>query len=158
MSTTDTPVDDRDIFITRSFDAPRELVWRFWTEPDRLASWFGPDGFTVPTESVSITLVEGGEWNLTMVEDATGITSPLHTRFVTVREPEYLEMVIDGGDSNGFGELAELHLRVQFHDHGEKTRVTLHQGPFTEEQKTATATGWEMSFVTLDAILAGGLQ
>ena len=45
-------------------------------------------------------------------------------------------------------------MHVQFHDHGEKTRVTLHQGPFTEEQRTQTAVGWEMSWVKLDGIFA----
>jgi uncharacterized protein YndB with AHSA1/START domain len=35
--------------ITRTFDAPRELVWKAWTEADRLKQWFGPKGFTMPT-------------------------------------------------------------------------------------------------------------
>lgn len=152
---TDT-VTDRDVYITRSFDAPRELVWKFWTDPDRLAEWFGPTGTSTPRETVSITPEAGGEWNLEMHDDATGAVYPMHTRFVEVREPEYLEMVIDAATSDIVGELETLRLRVTFHDHGERTRVTLHQGPFTEEQKRATSTGWEQSFVTLDAILAGG--
>ena len=149
-------VTDRDVHMTRSFDAPRELVWKFWTEPERLAEWFGPDTVTTPRETVSITPEAGGEWNLVMRDNATGAEYPMNTRFVEVREPEYLEMVIDAAASDIVGELETLRLRVTFHDHGEKTRITLHQGPFTDEQKRATSTGWEQSFVKLDAIIAGG--
>ena len=148
-------VTDRDVYITRSFDAPRALVWKFWTDPDHLAEWFGPSNVTTPRETVSITPAVGGEWSLEMHDSATGAVYPMATRFVEVREPEYLEMVIDAATSDIVGELETLRLRVTFHDHGEKTRITLHQGPFTEEQKSATSTGWEESFVKMDALLAG---
>src|SRR5882762_3903510 len=39
----------REFVITRVFDAPRELVWKAWTERDRLMQWFGPKGFTMST-------------------------------------------------------------------------------------------------------------
>ena len=38
---------DKEFVITREFDAPRELVWKAWTERDRLMQWFGPKGFTM---------------------------------------------------------------------------------------------------------------
>ena len=154
MTDTTPEVTDRDVYITRSFNAPRELVWRFWTQPVHLASWFGPTETTTPVETISISLEEGGSWNLAMRDNVTGDLYPMNTRFVTIREPEYLEMVIDSADTNGLGTLEQLRLRVTFHDHGDKTRITLHQGPFTEEQKQQTATGWEQSFVKLDAIFA----
>ena len=147
-------VTDRDVYITRSFAAPRDIVWKFWTEPDLIAQWFGPHGIAIDPSTVAVDAREGGSWELTM-EDEQGI-HPLSATIVRMVEPEYLELVIEA--ETGLGHVDNIILRVQFHDHGEKTRVTLHQGPFTEEQKTATATGWEMSFVTLDAILAGGLQ
>ena len=37
----------REILITRVFNAPREVVWRAWTEPDQVAKWFGPRGSKV---------------------------------------------------------------------------------------------------------------
>jgi len=155
MTDTTPEVTDRDVYITRSFDAPRELVWKFWTEPEHLAQWFGPADYSTPLETITISLEEGGAWSVAMRDDATGDLYPMNTRFVTVREPEYLEMVIDSADTNGLGTLEQLRLRVTFHDHGEKTRVTLHQGPFTEEQREQTSVGWEQSFVKLDAIFAG---
>ena len=44
-----TTIDDQALVMERVFDAPRELVWRAWTEPKHFARWYGPDGFTIPT-------------------------------------------------------------------------------------------------------------
>ncbi|HYT14944.1 MAG TPA: SRPBCC domain-containing protein, partial [Burkholderiales bacterium] len=40
--------NERTVVITRVFDAPRELVWRAWTDPRHMAQWWGPQGFTNP--------------------------------------------------------------------------------------------------------------
>lgn len=50
----------KELTITRIFDAPRELVWKAWTEPERVKSWWGPKGFTSPV--VKIDLRVGGEY------------------------------------------------------------------------------------------------
>jgi uncharacterized protein YndB with AHSA1/START domain len=52
--------------ITRVFDAPREVVWREWTEPERFADWFGGVVSSVPLDSVTMDVRVGGEWRLTM--------------------------------------------------------------------------------------------
>jgi len=39
---------ETELFITRIFDAARELVWKAWTEPERVKRWWGPQGFTAP--------------------------------------------------------------------------------------------------------------
>ena len=44
-----TAPSDLEFVITRVFDAPRELIWKAWTERERLMQWFGPTGFTMPT-------------------------------------------------------------------------------------------------------------
>ena len=54
------------ITITRVFDAPRELVWREWTEPERFADWFGGSEAEVPLNSVAMDVREGGRWRATM--------------------------------------------------------------------------------------------
>jgi uncharacterized protein YndB with AHSA1/START domain len=58
---------DPDITITRTFDAPRDLVWKEWTEPERFADWFGGPEVDVPLASVSMDVRSGGTWRLTMV-------------------------------------------------------------------------------------------
>ena len=54
------------ITIVRVFDAPRERVWREWTEPERFADWFGGSESEVPPSSVSMDVRPGGSWRLTM--------------------------------------------------------------------------------------------
>ena len=44
-----TPSADRQIVITRTFDAPRELVFKAWTDPKQIVQWWGPNGFTTTT-------------------------------------------------------------------------------------------------------------
>ena len=58
------------LHIERVFDAPRELVWKAFTDPDEMAQWFGPVGYHVPRESVEIDLRVGGVSKLTMVPDS----------------------------------------------------------------------------------------
>jgi uncharacterized protein YndB with AHSA1/START domain len=150
--TTPTDITERDVYITRAFDAPREVVWRFFTEPEQLAAWFGPVGFSVPIDSVTTELHEGGRWEFTMVDDATGDGYPVHGRITSCIAPEYLEVVLSA--ETGSGPLENVVLSIQFHDHGERTRITLHQGPFTDEMREQTAAGWEESFVKLDQLFA----
>lgn len=150
---TDLPaVTERDVYITRSFAAPREVVWKFWTEPERLAQWFGPTGFHTPLDRIDVSLVEGGTWHLGMTDDASGEVYPLSATFLAINEPEYLELHIASASN---GEIEDVILRITFHDHGPTTRMTLHQGPFTPENRDLTIEGWEQSFITLDTILEG---
>lgn len=146
-------VTDRDVYITRSFAAPRATVWKFWTEPERLAHWFGPDGTRTPVERIDVDLREGGTWNLGMTDEATGEVYPLSATIIMAIEPEYLEMIVSAQSSAG--DLEDIMLRVQFHDHGNTTRMTLHQGPFTPEIRDLTADGWNQSFERLHAIFQG---
>lgn len=152
---TEPTVTDSDVYITRSFAAPVDVVWRFWMTPDGIAQWFGPDGFEVPLGSVTIEPRVGGAWNLAM-RDEEGNRFPITGTIVELVEHELL--VVDLGAQTGLGDLEHVTLRVQFHDHGERTRITLHQGPFTPEQRTATAAGWEMSFAKTDAIITAGTR
>jgi uncharacterized protein YndB with AHSA1/START domain len=49
-----------DLVITRVFDAPREAVWKAWTDPKRFMRWWGPKGFTSP--ACKIDLRVGGKY------------------------------------------------------------------------------------------------
>jgi uncharacterized protein YndB with AHSA1/START domain len=59
-------VAEYGITIKRVFDAPRERVWREWTEPDAFADWFGGPESEVPLSTVSMDVRPGGAWRLTM--------------------------------------------------------------------------------------------
>ena len=56
---------DKDgILIVRVFDAPRELVFKAWTEPERFATWFGEHGSSIPLENISMDARPGGAWSV----------------------------------------------------------------------------------------------
>jgi len=55
---------DRELLLTRLLDAPIELVWEVWTEPEHIAKWWGPDGFTNSISKMDVN--PGGEWDLIM--------------------------------------------------------------------------------------------
>jgi uncharacterized protein YndB with AHSA1/START domain len=57
-------VAEREITDTRVINAPRELVWKVFTEPVHVVQWWGPDGFTNTTKSMDVRV--GGEWIHTM--------------------------------------------------------------------------------------------
>lgn len=61
---TNTTITDREIAISRLLDAPRELVYRVWTQPEHIAQWWGPNGFT--TTILHMDVRPGGEWKFIM--------------------------------------------------------------------------------------------
>jgi uncharacterized protein YndB with AHSA1/START domain len=60
---------ERGLELTRIFDAPRERLWREWTEPERFADWFGGREAHIPVDSVSMDVRPGGRWQATMHYD-----------------------------------------------------------------------------------------
>ena len=146
---------DTDVFITRVFNAPRDVVWKFFTEPEYMARWFGPSTVHVPEETVKVQLHPGGSWDLDMVDNATGEHYPLRATLTAVIPPEYLEgSEVSGAETMTPDGRTPVTLRIWLHDHGDKTRMTLHQGPFTTEFRDMTSAGWNESFEKIDAILA----
>src|SRR6185436_11510767 len=55
---------DREIVLTRLLGAPRELVWKVWTDPGHVAAWWGPTGFTTTTQAMEVR--PGGVWRYVM--------------------------------------------------------------------------------------------
>ena len=55
---------DRELLITRTLNAPVDLVWEAWTNPEHIAKWWGPNGFT--NTITTMDMKPGGEWILTM--------------------------------------------------------------------------------------------
>jgi uncharacterized protein YndB with AHSA1/START domain len=55
---------DREILISRTLNAPVELVWEAWTNPEHIANWWGPNGFTNTITKMDVK--PGGDWDLVM--------------------------------------------------------------------------------------------
>src|ERR1700733_13330918 len=87
----------REIIMTRIFDAPRELVFEMWTDPKRLAHWWGPRGFTPTIQEMDVR--PGGSWKMIM-HGPDGVDYPNHSVFVEVVKPERL-VYTHGGRGEG---------------------------------------------------------
>src|SRR6266496_3604765 len=76
---------DRELFISRLLNAPRELVWEVWTNPEHIANWWGPEGFSNTINTMDVK--PGGEWNLVM-HGPDGTDYKNKSIFKEVEEPE----------------------------------------------------------------------
>jgi uncharacterized protein YndB with AHSA1/START domain len=141
----------QEVLITRIFDAPRERVFRAWTDPDEVAAWYGPEHFDTPRERIRIDLRVGGRYELTMVQRDNGAEFPAVYEIVELVEPELLVLRSDPMPEHGMPE--PIVTRVEFHDHGGKTRMTLSDGPYRESRHAES--GWNAAFDKLARLVAG---
>jgi len=126
----------QEITITRVFDAPREQVWKAWTEPEQIARWWGKRGWRTPVESVTLDVRPGGAFRLMSVSDADGSEMPLEAVYREVVEPERLAFgrVSHEGEHDGPG------ATVTFTDLGDgRTRMTFHTTMHASDRLRDTA-------------------
>lgn len=84
------PITARELTITRVLDAPRELVWASWTEPEQLATWWGKRGWNARPSSIVVDVRPGGVFRLTSVSDENGAEMHHDAVYREVIEPELL--------------------------------------------------------------------
>jgi len=140
---------EREIVLSRVLDAPRDLVFAAWTDPEQLPRWFGPEGFRC--ETLEIDIRQGGRWRFVFVApDGTRYDNRMV--FLQVRAPELLEF--DHG-SDMDDDPARFRVTVTFDQQGDgKTVVTLRQLHPTKAQRDETI-GFgavEFGYQTLDKL------
>ncbi|HEX2705220.1 MAG TPA: metalloregulator ArsR/SmtB family transcription factor [Candidatus Lustribacter sp.] len=144
-----------EVCISRYFDAPPEMVYRAFVDPAQLAQWFGPLVFHVPASTVDIDARPGGHWRMTMVNnDDPQWQSPISSTFVEVVENRLLVGYELAQGFPGIEDGTKLSLSLEFLPDGDGTRLELRQGPFPEQLRTMSETGWGQSFFKLDGLLA----
>jgi uncharacterized protein YndB with AHSA1/START domain len=118
-NTETTDIATRQISITRTINAPRELVFAAWTQPEHLINWFGPEGFTCTFIETDIR--PGGAWRFIM-HGPDGTDYPNLVRYTEFTPPERLAYI------HGTGEEPDPNVfegSVTLEDLGGRTRVTL---------------------------------
>ena len=144
---------DQQVLITRIFDAPRERVFRAWTDPDEVAAWYGPGHFDTPREKIHIDLRVGGRYELTMVQRGSGAEFAIGYEILELVEPELIVLRSDPMPEVGMNEPTVV--RVEFHDQGAKTRMTLSDSPYPPAGRGHAEAGWSAAFDKLAALVAG---
>jgi uncharacterized protein YndB with AHSA1/START domain len=160
----------REIVYTRLFDAPRELVFAAWTEPKRLARWWGPHGMTNP--ECEVDLRPGGRYRIVM-RAPNGVEYPLKGEYREIERPKRLVFSLDteehpaewqadvqshrrpGSSEAGLKAVAT----VTFAQRAGRTRVTIVTEYESVETRNAavkmgSSDGWAQSFERLELLLA----
>lgn len=141
---------EREITITRVFDAPRELVFKAWTDPKHLARWWGPKGFTNPVCEADARV--GGKWHIVM-RAPDGQEHPCGGVYREVVEPERLAFTNIATDKGG-NPVIDGFTTVILEEQGDKTKLTLHtRGTAVVDYARAFLKGMEMGWtMTLDRL------
>lgn len=143
---------ERELVITRVFDAPRRLVFKAWTEPEHLMRWWGPKGFTLP--SCKMDLRPGGTYRFHM-RSPEGDDHWSQGVYREVVEPERLVLTGAWTAADGKPISSETLLTVTFEEHEGKTKLTLHQVGFESVKKRDSHQGgWSSSLERLAEYLA----
>lgn len=152
---------DREYVVTRVFAAPRELVWRAWTEPTQMARWFGPRGFTNPRCELDVR--PGGAWRIDM-RAPDGTVYPNRGLYLEVVPPERLVWtdVVDEVNAPAWGDAPPPSAvnTARFEELGGTTRLTLTVRLATPAELAAmldqgAVAGWTETLDRLAELLAG---
>ena len=161
-------LSERTVTLTRDFNAPRDLVFRAWTETALISQWWGPHGFT--TEAVQCDLRVGGRYHFIM-RDGDGNAYPVQGVFTEISAPDRLVMTDDcscmpaewlaeyAADQIARGESIDNISTLTLHDLGDgRTRMVLSMLCINNRLRDGLVAagmneGWGESFEKLDRVL-----
>jgi uncharacterized protein YndB with AHSA1/START domain len=147
---------DRDLVLTRVFDAPRDLVWQAWTDPKHLANWWGPRGFTSRVHAWDAR--PGGGIRVDMVAP-DGTAYPMGGVFHEVAAPERLVFTATAVEDEDGNPQLEVHTTVTLAERDGKTTLTVRLvavkvGPAAAGALAGMAEGWRQQLDRLAEDLA----
>jgi uncharacterized protein YndB with AHSA1/START domain len=142
---------EREIVITRVFDAPRDLVFKAWTEPEHLKQWWGPEQWTNPF--CLVDLRPGGEWSVVM-RSPDGFDHLCGGVYREIVAPERLVFTNNASDQSGKALLEGLTTVVLAEENG-KTRLTLRTRAvglvsYADRMLAGMEAGWTQSLDRLE--------
>jgi uncharacterized protein YndB with AHSA1/START domain len=151
---TDDGASEDAVVIERSFDAPVDLIWRMWTDPEHFKAWYGPTGATIPVAEMDVRV--GGTRLVCMEVETPG--GPMQMWFAgeyrEVLENDrlvYTEFMSDehGNQASAEGHPMTTEVRVELEDVGGRTKMVMtHSGI---PAGSPGAAGWTMALDKLAA-------
>jgi uncharacterized protein YndB with AHSA1/START domain len=152
----------RELTLTREFNAPRELVWKAWTDPKLITKWWGPRGVTTPTCDVDARV--GGKMYIVMLAGKelgpfAGKEWPMKATIEEFVPPERMVSISEPLDEQ-MGIMLEVKNTLTLEEQGNKTKMTLHMvvTKVTKMGEFAVAgmeQGWNQSLDKLGELLGG---
>jgi uncharacterized protein YndB with AHSA1/START domain len=149
------PFGERTVTLTRVLNAPRDLVWRAWTDPKHMAQWFGPHGFTSTVPELDVRA--GGALRIVM-HGPDGNDYPMKGVFREVVAPERLVFSNIAIDNNG-NHLLEGETIVTLTEQGGKTTMMMKSHavglvPIAPQMLAGMEAGWTQSIDKLAELVA----
>ena len=142
---------ERELTITRIFDAPRSLVWAAWSEPERMAQWAGPRGFTMISCEIGSRPGDTLSMHMRSPDGSEHRARGVYHEIVEGERLVYTWAWVDAVGRSGH----ETLITVTFADHGGKTRLTFHQASFESvTARDAHRGGWNSALDCLEEYLA----
>ena len=137
---------DEVLEFTRVFDAPPELVWRMWREPEHMVRWYGPEGLWLTHCDIDFRV--GGEWRRCM-SGAANYTHWIYGKYLEIDEPRRLSFTyINDYDAH------ETVVTLDFAERDGKTEMRFHQAPFSSvKERDGHGWGWSSGLDLLAAYL-----
>ena len=159
-----------ELVITRVFDAPRELVWKAWTDPERVMRWWGPKNFTSPVSKIDLR-VGGAYLNCMRGAGPDGVVRDFWSTGVYREIVPFKRIVCTDSFADEKGNVVpashygmegdwplELLVTVTFEETGGRTTMTLlHEGMPAGQMRELAVAGWNESFDKLAEYLAKAL-
>jgi len=140
-----------ELTITRTFNAPRELVYKLFTEPEHIMRWMGPRDFEARSFTQDARV--GGKWRGMLHPLAGGRDLWQGGTFLEIVPPSHVSYTFAWDNENGRpGE--ETIVTLDFEAQGNKTKLTFHQTGFTSEgERDGHYGGWSETFDKLEEYL-----
>jgi uncharacterized protein YndB with AHSA1/START domain len=145
---------NKELTITRTFNAPIDLVWAAWTDVEHIKNWWGPKGFTNP---VCQWNSEAGSKLYIEMKAPDGVIYPMDGEFYEIKLHEKIVFSAGAVDKSG-KRLFDIQNTIHFIEEGDKTKITLHfemsnvtseGAPYLKGQEM----GWNMSLDKLATLL-----
>jgi uncharacterized protein YndB with AHSA1/START domain len=150
----------KELTLEKELDAPRELVWKAWTDPELLAKWWGPRGVTNP--ECEVDLRPGGTIRVVMLAgeelgEMAGQRWPMQGTFKEIKAPEKLVFLNQAVDEDG-KVLIDGITTVTFEEKDGKTKLTVHvtakaMAPIAEQMIAGMNQGWSQSLDKLSELM-----
>jgi uncharacterized protein YndB with AHSA1/START domain len=144
-------VTAREIVVTRVLPAPRELVWKAWTDPDHLARWWGARGWSTAPSDVKLDVRPGGAFRVGSRSDGDGAEMTTVGVFREVVPPERLVLEESSDDAWHEGAVTDLRLAERSDGRTEMVlRVTVHT---SDEAARQAEVGLDSAIDRLEEVL-----
>jgi uncharacterized protein YndB with AHSA1/START domain len=140
---------DRELVLSRVFDAPRDLVFRAWIEKEHFAKWFGPRGFTITLKEADVRV--GGRLRFDM-RAPDGKLYDNRIEFLEIKRPELL--VYDHG-SDKDDDPERFRVTLTFDEQSDKKTVLTMRSLLPTKEQRAIKIGFgavELGYQTLDKL------